>query len=82
MNSVKLRSLERAHTVHIDWLTCQCNINIDRLIKVKSLSPMAKQLYINRLKNIYYKQVDMLQEQLIRDLKFCETEDVMLMSFI
>jgi hypothetical protein len=67
---------------HLNWLTASVNKDIDRIAVVKSLSPLAKQVVINRLKYYYFQQLTELEAQLERDIAYTTKQNEMEQSFI
>lgn len=67
---------------HLNWLTASVNKDMDRIAVVKSLSPLARQVVINRLKYHYFQQLAELEAQLARDIAYTTKQNMMEQSFI
>jgi len=68
MSNVATFALMIQHRNYVNELTVHTNNDIVRITKVKSLSPIAKELVINLIKKYFYQVLASLEEKLIKDI--------------
>ena len=68
MSNVATFALMIEHRNYVNELTVHTNNDIVRITKVKSLSPIAKELVINLIKKYFYQILASLEEKLIKDI--------------
>lgn len=68
MSNVAIFALMIQHKNHVEWLTNETNRDILRISKVKSLSPIAKEVVINRLKWYFQRLITTLEVNLEKDV--------------
>jgi len=68
MSNVAIFALMIQHKNHVEWITHETNRDILRISKVKTLSPIAKELVVNRLKWYFHRLIATLQDNLEKDV--------------